>query len=1101
MGPTEQPAPNGLPACQAWCTIRNSVMDRVLEGFSRGGDPTVVALVGRNGSGKSTAAACFVNLWRGIHQPQEGETEIQARVRSHRVQASFPDGVLWLRVGEGGGSTDRIASLMRTLAQKLYEEVLDNSVDDPAMFDGDISGYIKRVVAKGKGGKRGLCCLVVVDDVWETAVVSKLRETGMWVLVTTRHDLVGVDDKVLVDKLLSKEAERLLRGAAGLQSGVRLPDAAYTILDHCDYVAMDVAFVGKWNSVRAGADGVAKDKQAWGDALYAIEDQVAAIRNERGNAHGMDDREINRLAILRAGFRYLGQEDVNAGTLYAALMVLPNGYEFTFQDAAVLLHDHEVHAEHQMQTVKNAMAILEQWSVLRKEKPGLYHMHDVHLYFVREHGKELAGIRQTAIRRWTSHISCWNVVSAMDVYTLAGLWRALEAMGGEGWQVSRPYDAELLGMSHADQSKRFAVHLVGDLYSLYNYNGVEVPMRQLIEDCVMIPGADPHVHMAAVYYLGQGLWQQGYVGEYKENTTRLSELVASVNPPEFPFGISSTQQATVISKYGIIALTAGRSHDTEAWLRKALGAQEAAGLGTSSQATPMLDLLGCCVQDAGRLVEAEGIFKHKLAIQEANEDVGDLPIASTLNSLGRCVRDMGRPREAEGYIRRELDIRVSNMEPDDLSIAYTLYELGQCAETRDRPEEGEDYFRRVLEIREARLGTDGLIIADTLNALGQCIRGAGRQEEAATLFERELRIRQGKHNNDGMSIANTLYVLGQCARETGRPEAAVGYFNRQLRTLKEHVDPSDMSIANTLNALGQCSREAGQQESAEAYFRRELHVRDTNVESDDISVANNLHILGQCVREAGRPEEAKGYFERELVFREATMERDQVSVANTLYALGCCHQEADRPAVALPYFTRELQVREETTISDDLSVANALHALGCCIQDAGRPGEAKPFFERHLRILEEIMDPGDLPIADALNALGKCLQATRRTRDAQAYFKREREIRAAIVDDDDLGTLHTDALPSRCRIRTSNRSGGARAFLKRRLNNLQARCTLLGSAVRKGASRKGRKMFSSELWRRRFRRWKWTMFPTPGRRMLRVGGFGGSGGKRRARSL
>ena len=71
--------------------MRNGVMDRVLAGLSRGRDPTVMALVGRSGSGKTTAAASFVDLWRGIHRPQQGETEIQARVRSNRVQASFPD--------------------------------------------------------------------------------------------------------------------------------------------------------------------------------------------------------------------------------------------------------------------------------------------------------------------------------------------------------------------------------------------------------------------------------------------------------------------------------------------------------------------------------------------------------------------------------------------------------------------------------------------------------------------------------------------------------------------------------------------------------------------------------------------------------------------------------------------------------------------------------------------------------------------------------------------------------------------------------------------------------------------------------------------------
>ena len=397
-----------------------------------------MALVGRSGSGKTTAAASFVDLWRGIHRPQQGETEIQARVRSNRVQASFPDGVLWLRVGEGAGSANRLQSLMRTLAKKLCEEVLENSVDDPSTVNGDITSFIKYLVTKGQGGRGALCCLVVADDVWEAAVVDELRETGLWVLVTTRHDSVGFDEKVMVDKLPIKEAENLLRGAAGLQQDERLPDEAMTILERCHYVAMDVAFVGRWSTVRTGRDGVAKGKQAWAEALGEIDAQVPAVRNEIGTTAGMDDREVNRLAVLHAGYMYLGQEDDNAEKLYAALMVLPDGYGFNEHDAAVLLYNHKVHAEHQMKTVEDAVSILEQWDVLRKEASGLYHMHDVHLHFVRANREEWAGIRLKAIRRWTSHISSLKVVCEMDVYTVARLWRALKHVGGEGWQASRP---------------------------------------------------------------------------------------------------------------------------------------------------------------------------------------------------------------------------------------------------------------------------------------------------------------------------------------------------------------------------------------------------------------------------------------------------------------------------------------------------------------------------------------------------------------------------------------------------------------------------------------------------------------------------------------
>lgn len=117
-----KPAPKGLPLCQSWLTIRNGVMNRVFEGLTRGGDPKVVALVGRSGSSKTTAAASFDDLWRGIHHPHGGETELQASVRSNRALLHSRMDSFDCTSVKGGGDADRLNSLMRTLAQKLNKE-------------------------------------------------------------------------------------------------------------------------------------------------------------------------------------------------------------------------------------------------------------------------------------------------------------------------------------------------------------------------------------------------------------------------------------------------------------------------------------------------------------------------------------------------------------------------------------------------------------------------------------------------------------------------------------------------------------------------------------------------------------------------------------------------------------------------------------------------------------------------------------------------------------------------------------------------------------------------------------------------------------------
>lgn len=91
---------------------------------------------------------------------------------------------------------------------------------------------------------------MVADDVWEE-VVEKLRNTGTWVLLTTRNaSMVHPDERVVEDKLTQEAAEDVLRGAARIPPGERLCDVAMKVLEICGHVAMDIAFVGSWSSVR-----------------------------------------------------------------------------------------------------------------------------------------------------------------------------------------------------------------------------------------------------------------------------------------------------------------------------------------------------------------------------------------------------------------------------------------------------------------------------------------------------------------------------------------------------------------------------------------------------------------------------------------------------------------------------------------------------------------------------------------------------------------------------------------------------------------------------------------------------------------------------------
>lgn len=248
--------------------------------------PRVVGLVGESGSGKTATAA-----------------EI---VRSPEVLEYFSDGVVWLPVNEGDGEHDRLRALMHRLAKMVREEIGSLPGADsgggfaagaaaaeapvPAFSPGpegrglsggleDGAAYVKGVMTGGEthGGvrqRRELRCLVVADNVCEPAVVAKLRETGMWVLLTSCDvDMVrevGVR-AVVMGSLLEADADWVLRRASELPSDVPSPAGAKELVELCGRMALDLSFVGRWSTVRGS-----KDPTAWQDAADIIR---ADLRN------------------------------------------------------------------------------------------------------------------------------------------------------------------------------------------------------------------------------------------------------------------------------------------------------------------------------------------------------------------------------------------------------------------------------------------------------------------------------------------------------------------------------------------------------------------------------------------------------------------------------------------------------------------------------------------------------------------------------------------------------------------------------------------------------------------------------------------------------
>lgn len=371
--------PKGTPAHKSWHVERRNVTETVFQALDADGGPHLVGLVGDGGAGKTTAASAIVS--------------------STEVREAFSDGIVWLPVNEG--AQENLPCLMLQLAQMVFEDIGGSVGRRPSGSDDGLA-YVKQQVENGHGGK-GLKCLVVADNVWESGVVSQLLETRMWILLSTQdEELVkrAKGEVVGVDELSEAEAESVLRRAAELSPEARLPDDAMDLIELCGRVAMDLAFVGRWSTVRGR-----QDLTAWSNAACKVR---AEMNKERVNteSNGSEDSRVNRRrAILQAGCEDLtiGPDDERVQRLYLSLAVLPDGHAFTVKDAAVLLYDREPGTEDKA-SVGGVVETLERWTIIRSVE-ATYLMHDAHSNFARESLMDRGDVRRPAIKRLVRSIS------------------------------------------------------------------------------------------------------------------------------------------------------------------------------------------------------------------------------------------------------------------------------------------------------------------------------------------------------------------------------------------------------------------------------------------------------------------------------------------------------------------------------------------------------------------------------------------------------------------------------------------------------------------------------------------------------------------------
>ena len=692
--------PKNAPRAKEWHIVRTAAM-RLVHTCLDGHDiQQVVGIVGRSGSGKTTLAAAVVGKQGALSRFDDGRKGSEVLAELNRAREMFPDGIVWLRVGRGVGTPDRLRELMQDLAKRFYDDVMERAIEAPQLGE-DGTSYVRKAITNGNGGK-GLRCLVVADDVWDAQVVDKLRETGMRVLITTRErSLVDEGMRVSAESLTDDEAKDLLRASVGLPMSVDLPEEAMIILERCDNVAMYVEFVGRWGILQAGNDGAPQSRSAWEEVVQAIDQNL--------NEQHVEPKD-KRLAILHSGFKYLGGRDILAQELYMALAVLPDSYPFSVFNAAALLFDGGEGKQYSVSCARRVIVILEQWAVLSPEGSELYRMHDAHTAFGKRNLMAHEIVRSNAVHRWTDVISAPAFLCKVDSFTVVSMWRALERVNGVSWRVCRRYDVELAAMNVSDDLFRQTAEATAVLYYAEgDYQGAESLMQEVLDRCYDNVEADPKVVMSALWFCMEAAQLKGDAKRTEQLRHQLEPLMEKLRQGS-SFGMESSDEEKCFSlhMFGLCCFRTGDKEEAEGFHRGALAAQQRCNLGERHPLVAhTMYSLGVCLRDNGRLPEAEIYLERTVDVLQARLTSDDLQVAYALRKLACIVRESKRPREATDLLQRSLGIFRTKLDPGNLQVAVTLHELGRSFLEAGRPTEAKSVLREALTIKDALTAPPG----------------------------------------------------------------------------------------------------------------------------------------------------------------------------------------------------------------------------------------------------------------------------------------------------------------------------------------------------------------------------------------------------------
>ncbi|MEU6266062.1 NB-ARC domain-containing protein [Saccharopolyspora shandongensis] len=233
-----------------------------------------------------------------------GKTTLASDVcRDQRVRQRFPDGILWVSVGEQVTGTE--------LADKINDLAFQLSGERPSFSDPEQAGHFLGRLLEGSR------CLLVIDDVWRASQLAPylLGAPDCARLVTTRvRDALPDDvEPIVVDAMTPEQAWALLTE--------ELPD-----LDRQPLLPL-LAHSGNWpvllRLVNAALRRYVRRGATTAEAALRVARQITARGPAALDITNSDQRSAAVTATVEASLSLLAQHDPSRLDRYLELVVFP----------------------------------------------------------------------------------------------------------------------------------------------------------------------------------------------------------------------------------------------------------------------------------------------------------------------------------------------------------------------------------------------------------------------------------------------------------------------------------------------------------------------------------------------------------------------------------------------------------------------------------------------------------------------------------------------------------------------------------------------------------------------------------------------------------